>query len=97
MTKQTSRGFKPAADKMETNFGSLAFEGKAFPNAATTQKIYDEMDLQRATQDYMDFLPAVSLYSIVRGQTRDFGFETSSDIGVEADFMKPSENFTHRQ
>lgn len=91
--KQTSKDFKPAPAKMEANFGSLAFEGKAFPDVASAQKLYDEMDLQRATQAYMDFLPAVSLYSIVRGQARDFGFETSSDIGVEANFMKPSENF----
>jgi len=41
----------------------------------------------------MDFFPALSLYGIVKSQIRDFGFKTSSDIGVMADFMKPSENY----
>ena len=40
------------------------------------------MDLQRATQAYMDFYPALSVYGIVKGQIRDFGFETASDVGV---------------
>jgi len=57
------------------------------------QKIYDELDLQRATQAYMDFFPALSLYSIVKSQIRDFGFKSSSDVGVMADFMKTSENY----
>ena len=41
----------------------------------------------------MDFFPALSLYGIVKSQIRDFGFQTSSDVGVMADFMKPSENY----
>jgi hypothetical protein len=57
------------------------------------KKIYDELDLQRATQAYMDFFPALSLYTIIKSQIRDFGFKSSSDIGVMADFMKPSENY----
>ena len=91
--KQTAKDFKPAADEIETNFGTLEFEGGAFPTEASTQKIYDEMDLQRATQAYMDFYPALSLYAIIKSQIRDFRFKTASDVGVMADFMKPSENF----
>ena len=91
--KQTARDFKPAPDKIKTNFGTLEFEGGAFPTKTSTQKIYDELDLQRATQAYMDFFPALSLCSIVKSQIRDFGFKSSSDVGVMADFMKPSENY----
>jgi len=91
--KQTAKDFKPAPDKIETHFGTLKFEGGAFPTDASVQKIYDELDLQRATQAYMDFFPALSLYSIVKSQVRDFGFKSSSDVGVMADFMKPSENY----
>jgi hypothetical protein len=91
--KQTARDFKPAPDEIKTNFGILKFEGGAFPTNASVQKIYDELDLQRATQAYMDFFPTLSLYGIVKSQIRDFGFKTSSDIGVMADFMKPSENY----
>jgi hypothetical protein len=91
--KQTSKDFKPAPDKVKTNFGALEFEGGAFPTEASVQKIYDELDLQRATQAYMDFFPALSLYAIIKSQIRDFGFKSSSDVGVMADFMKPSENY----
>ena len=89
--KQTNRDFKPAPDKIMTNFGKLMFTGGGFPTDSSVQKIYDELDLQRATQAYMDFLPALSVYSIVKGQIRDFGFKTASDFGVFADFMEPSE------
>ena len=71
-SKQTAEDFKPAPAKMQTNFGTLEFEGGAFPNKASVQKIYDELDLQRATQAYMDFFPALSLYAIVKSQVRDF-------------------------
>lgn len=91
--KETAKDFKPAPSSMQTNFGTLKFAGGAFPNEESVQKIYDEMDLQRATQAYMDFFPALSLYGIVKSQVRDFGFATSSDIGVMAGFMKPSENY----
>lgn len=91
--KQTSTDFKPAPDKIETNFGTLEFEGGAFPSKASTAAIYDELDLQRATQAYMDFMPALSLYGIVKSQVRDFGLTNSSIAGVEADFMFPSENY----
>lgn len=89
--KQTSKDFKPAPSKIRTTFGILEFTGGGFPVEESVQRIYDEMDLQRATQAYMDFMPALSVYGIIKGQIRDFGFRTSSDFGVFADFMKPSE------
>ena len=82
--KQVGADFKPAPDKIETNFGTLNFELEAFPDEASVQKIYDEMDLQRATQAYMDFYPALSVYAIVKSQIRDFKFKSSSDIAVAA-------------
>jgi hypothetical protein len=80
--KQTNKDFKPAPDEIKTSFGTLKFELEAFPTEETIGKLYDEMDLQRATQAYMDFYPALSVYGIVKGQIRDFGFKTASDIGV---------------
>ncbi len=91
--KQTAADFTPASDTIETNFGTLEFVGGSFPTAETATRIYDELDLQRATQAYMDFYPALSAYSIVKAQIRDFQFATSSDIGVFADFMQSSENY----
>jgi len=90
--KQTNRDFNPAPDTIKTNFGTLEFELEAFPTEETVRKIYDEMDLQRATQAYMDFFPALSVYAIVKGQIRDFGFKTASDIGVHpSPGLTPSE------
>jgi hypothetical protein len=90
--KQTNKDFKPAPGRIETSFGALEFELEAFPTEETVQRIYDEMDLQRATQAYMDFMPALSVYGIVKSHIRDFGFKTSSDIVVAAGpGWKPSE------
>jgi hypothetical protein len=80
--KQTNIDFKPAPDEIETTRETLTFELAAYPTEETVRKLYDEMDLQRATQAYMDFFPALSVYGIVKGQIRDFGFKTSSDVGV---------------
>ncbi len=86
------KDFKPAPDKIETNFGTLKFELDAFPTEETAQKLYDEMDLQRATQAYMDFMPALSVYGIVKGQIRDFGLKSASDVGVHpSPGLTPSE------
>ncbi len=82
--KQTEKGFMAAPEKIETNFGILEFTGGGFPTDETVQKVYDEMDLQRATQAYMDFYPALSQYAIVKSQIRDFKFTSSSDIAVAA-------------
>lgn len=90
--KQTAEDFKPAPAKINTATGTLTFENGAFPTRESAQKIYDELDLQRATQAYMDFYPSLSLYAIVSSQVRDFGFKNSSDIGVMA-FMTPNENY----
>ena len=51
------------------------------------------LELQRATQHYMDSCPALSLYAIVKSQIRDLGFRFSSQTGVEAGFMFPGENY----
>jgi hypothetical protein len=82
--KQTNKDFKPAPADIETSFGRLTFELEAFPTEESVRKIYDEMDLQRATQAYMDFMPALSVYGIVKSHIRDFGFKSSSDIVVAA-------------
>ncbi len=80
--KQTNKDFKPAPDKIETSFGDLNFELEAYPTQESVQLIYDEMDKQRATQAYMDFYPTLSVNGILKGQIRDFGFKTASDVGV---------------
>ena len=90
--KQTAKDFKPAPATMKTSFGTLEFVAGAFPTEASAQRIYDELYLQRATQAYMDFYPALSLHAILTSQIRDFGLKSSSDIGVMA-YMTANENY----
>jgi len=79
--KYTPGDFKPAPDKMKTRFGELEFPG-GYPTEATLQKVYDEMDLQRATQLYLDMYPALSSHGIMKGWVRDLDMRDSSDILV---------------
>ncbi|PSL20067.1 DUF1254 domain-containing protein [Shimia abyssi] len=90
---QTSSDFASAPEQLDTRFGRLEFSGGGFPTPETTEKLYYEMDLQRATQAFMDFFPHLSLYTIVRSQARDLGFSSASDIGVTADFMNANQPY----
>ena len=83
-TPQTAKDFKPAPDKMETRFGNLKFPG-GYPTEKTVQQVYDELDLQRATQLYLDMYPALSMRGMMIGTARDYGAKNSSDISVTAD------------
>ncbi|MGB5278634.1 MAG: DUF1254 domain-containing protein [Gammaproteobacteria bacterium] len=78
--KQTSKSFKGAPAKIKTNFGTLKFEGGAYPTPETVKKVYEELDRQRATQLYLDLFPALSVHGILKGQVRDLGVRSSSDI-----------------
>ena len=46
-------------DEVKTRLGTLRFFG-GFPDPATTDKLYDNLDFQRAVQAYLLALPAVS-------------------------------------
>jgi len=46
-------------DKVETRFGTLKFFD-GFPDAASVEKLYDNLDFQRAVQAYLLAIPAVS-------------------------------------
>ncbi|HXT89089.1 MAG TPA: DUF1254 domain-containing protein [Trebonia sp.] len=78
--------FVPAPARIEESFGTLEFAGGGFADDATTRMLYDELDLQRATQAYLDFYPALSLFGILTGQVHDYGFRSCSNIGIFADF-----------
>ena len=93
---QTSKDFKvftPAPETIETNFGTLEFTGGAYPTPETVQKVYDELDLQRATQLYLDLFPALSVHGILKAQVRDFGHRSSSDICITPRKMNPNPLF----
>ncbi len=82
--KQGWKDFKPAPDNIQTQFGTLNFPG-GYPTEETTQKVYDELDLQRATQLYLDMYPALSMRGMMIGTIRDYGAKKSSYISVTAD------------
>jgi hypothetical protein len=50
-------------DKLETSIGVLVgFDG--VPDAATTKKVYDQLDLQRATHAFLSTLQIASVYAM---------------------------------
>jgi hypothetical protein len=63
---------------LHTRIGALTYE-VGYPTKETSQKLYDEMDLQRASQAYMWSFPAVSFASIKAGLLRDLGV---GDMGI---------------
>ena len=81
---KSAKNFKPAPENMQTRFGKLEFPG-GYPTEATVQKVYDELDLQRATQLYLDMYPALSMTGMLIGTVRDCGVRSCSDISVSAD------------
>jgi hypothetical protein len=50
-----------AQKTVDTRIGKLNFESSGYPSAETVQKLYDEMDFQRAAQAYIWGIPAVGL------------------------------------
>ena len=49
--------------EVKTSLGTLKFFD-GFPDAATTQKVYDNLDFQRGVQAYLASLPVASLYAM---------------------------------
>ena len=51
---------------LETSLGTLT-SVDGVPDAATTQKVYDNLDLQRATQAFLSAIPIASMYAVKHG------------------------------
>ena len=79
-----SKDFSPAPGQIRTRFGNLDFVG-GYPTDDTVQNVYDELDLQRATQLYLDMYPALSMHGMLTGVVRDYGVTSCSDICLTAD------------
>ena len=77
----------PPQKTIKTRIGDLNYEA-GYPTKETSQKLYDEMDLQRACQAYMWSFPAVSFASVRVGMFRDLGL-TYHDIMLYQDFLDP--------
>lgn len=60
-----------APNQVETRLGALRFVD-GFPDEATAQKVYDNLDFQRGIEAYLAALPAVSIAGALKGIT-EFG------------------------
>jgi hypothetical protein len=87
--KYTPGDFRPAPETMHTRFGTLEFPG-GYPTESTARKVYDELDLQRATQLYLDMYPALSAHGLMKGWVRDLEMKDCSHISVTADRLDSS-------
>jgi len=56
-------------DKVETRLGTLTFFD-GFPDQASVEKLYDNLDFQRAVQAYLLALPSVSMVGLRDGLTK---------------------------
>ena len=50
---------------MISNLDDLKYEG-GYPTVETIQKLYDQLDVQRTAQAYLDFMPAMSMQACAR-------------------------------
>ena len=67
--------------------GALQYE-LGFPTPETTEKLFDEMDFQRAVQAYLWGYPAVSFESIRLTAKQDLGMDYN-DFGIADNFVDP--------
>jgi len=61
-----------ATTSVTTRLGALELEN-GYPTKATARKLYDELDLQRATQAYLWALPAVGFKALYDAQAKTMG------------------------
>ena len=69
-------------DTVQTRLGTLAFKD-GFPDDATVQKVYDNLDFQRGVQALLTTLPAASQNAMRRG-IRSFGPDNQTVIIFES-------------
>jgi hypothetical protein len=69
-------------DVVETSLGTLKFFD-GFPDDATVQKVYDNLDLQRGVQAFLTGLPAALFYSVRTG-IRTFGPDNQTMLITES-------------
>lgn len=66
---------------VDTSIGELSYVG-GFPTDETVRKAYDQLDLQRATQVYLEFMPFMSQQSIFDSHETESGLRENRDVGV---------------
>ncbi len=76
-----------STEKLTTPFGELEFVLGGYPTRESAQKLYNVLDFQRACQAYLEFMPAMSMYSLLEGQEKGWGCRDCSDLAVAADLL----------
>ena len=61
--------------------GELHFEHE-YPTRATIEKLYDELDFQRACQVFLRNMMAMSMYSLREGLVRDLGVDAAGKFAI---------------
>lgn len=72
---------------MISNLDDLKYVG-GYPTEETIRELYDQLDLQRAAQAYLDFMPAMSMQAVLDAHPRDFGV---SETGGMIVYVEPGE------
>ena len=72
---------------MISSLDDLKYEG-GYPTVETIQKLYDQLDVQRAAQAYLDFLPAMSMQAVLVAHQHDYGV---SETGGTIVYVDPGE------
>jgi len=75
---------KPAEQSLNHEF---EFVG-GYPTEATIQKAYDQLDVQRATQVYLDFMSLASQNAIFESCIHNYGLTKAGDVGI---YTQPGE------
>lgn len=76
-----------STETLTTPIGDFTFELGGYPTAETTRRLFDALDFQRACQAYLEFMPAMSMYSLLEGQEQGWGCKACSDLAVAADTL----------
>jgi hypothetical protein len=74
-------------ENLSTPIGDFEFVLGGFPTPESAQKLFAALDFQRACQAYLDFMPAMSMYSLLEGQEKGWGCKQCSDLAVAADLL----------
>ncbi|MBY5558371.1 DUF1254 domain-containing protein [Rhizobium leguminosarum] len=87
-TTPRSFGQDVLAGRVETHVGPIELQG-GYPSAKSVDKLYDELDFQRATQAYIWATPLVSMEALVQANKRDWGVDYN-DVGLVDGYTTPA-------
>jgi len=66
---------------VETRIGKFEYIG-GYPTYESVQRAYEHLDIQRAAQVYLEFMPFMSQQAIFRSHTHESGLRENGDMGV---------------